>query len=256
MGTGKNFTHSQLWALADLIFPPQCAGCGKPGTRWCKKCSENIEPLPLPACEKCGEPLSHNRDTLCRRCRKNQPVFEKVHILGSFSEPLRSALLRLKYYGDQAIGENLAADLADFLVERDVNAEVVIPIPISAKKSQERGYNQVECIAKPLAGMLDLEFDRLSLIQLKENRSQVGLSEHERRENVRDVFMMVGEKLRGKRVLLIDDTTTTGATIDFASRALMAGGASSVVCAVVAKALIQNLNDAMINIEHPNPSRM
>ena len=246
MGTGKKFTHIQLWAMVDLIFPPQCAGCGKPGTRWCKSCSENIKPLPLPACEKCGEPLAHTRDSLCRRCRQNRPVFEKVLILGSFNDPLRSALLRLKYFGDQAIGENLAADLADFLVVRGVTADVVIPIPISAKKLKERGYNQVESIAKPLAGILELEFDGNSLFQVKENRSQVGLSELERRENVREIFMVGGENLLGKRILLVDDTTTTGATIDFASRALMAGGASSVICAVVAKALIHNSNDAMI----------
>lgn len=256
MAIRENFTHSQLWAIADLIFPPQCAGCAKPGTRWCVNCSESIHPLPQPSCEKCGEPLANSRFKICRRCKQNNPVFEQVHILGSFSDPLKSALLRLKYFGDRAIGENIAADLADLLTAREVIADVIVPVPISKMKLKERGYNQVDSIAKPLAKLLRVEYDQKSLIQERENRSQVGLNATERRENVRDVFSVVDDALQGKRILLIDDTTTTGATIDFASRALINGGAKLVICAVVAKALIHNSNDAIIKSEHPNPRRM
>lgn len=256
MGLLSNFTYSQKFALIDLIFPPECAGCSRPGVRWCDECSKKIIDLPKPCCSKCGDPIVGHRAKLCKRCAEFRPPYEKLFTLSSFDEPLRSALLRMKYYGDKAIGENIAFELASRAREWGWEIDVIVPVPISIEKRKVRGYNQVECISKPLSKLLSVEHDRLSLVQVKENKSQVGLNVAERRENVSDVFEVTGEKLREKRVLLVDDTTTTGATLDYASRAIMNGGAISVICATAAKALIHKTNDAIINLSHSNPKGM
>lgn len=253
MSVGENFTYSQIFGLVDLIFPPQCAGCGKPGERWCSDCSQKIKMLEGPHCQKCAEPLADRRRQVCRRCVEVDPVYEQIYVLSAFGDPIKSALHRLKYSGDQAIGENIAAEMADLLRENYVSVDVLVPMPISAEKREIRGYNQVEAIGRPLARLLGVEFDPKSLAQIRENRSQVGLNVAERRENVRDVFEVLGGKLVGKRVLLLDDTTTTGATLDFAARALANGGVEHIICAAVAKALIHTINDAIINVSHPNP---
>lgn len=250
----KDFTYSLSYGIIDLIFPPKCAGCGKPGIRWCNSCSDKIQRLTLPICEKCAEPLTDYRRKVCIRCAKIQPVYEKIYVLSVFNEPIRSALIRLKYEGDQAIGEYIAAEIADFLIENHVFVDVIVPIPISSEKRKIRGYNQVEAIARPLSRLLSVKYDEESLIQARDNISQVGLNVRERRENVRDIFEVSGENLVGKRVMLLDDTTTTGATLDFASRAIATGGAQTIICVAVAKALIHTLNNAMINVSHPNPS--
>lgn len=256
MGLLENFTYSQKYALIDLIFPPQCAGCGRPGERWCDDCSKNIKELPSPSCVKCGDPLFGRRSTVCKRCAEHHPPYEHLYTLSSFAEPLRSALLRLKYYGDKAIGENIAAEMAARAAQWGWNVDVIVPVPISEEKRKARGYNQVECISGPLAKLLGAGHDRTSLIQIKENKSQVGLNVAERRANVSDVFEVVGDGLRDKRVLLVDDTTTTGATLDFASRALFDGGAANVICVTAAKALIQKSNNAIVNLSHSNPNGM
>lgn len=153
-----------------------------------------------------------------------------------YKEPVRSALIRLKYQGEISLGQTLAWHFAEFIDSMELAADIVVPVPLSEERQRERGYNQVEYLAKPVSQLLGTAYSSKSLKRIRHTRSQVGLGVVERRENVRDAFAAV-DSLRGKSVLLIDDTTTTGATLDFASRAIIKAGANNVTCFAYAKAL-------------------
>jgi ComF family protein len=157
-----------------------------------------------------------------------------------FDDPIRSALHRLKYKRDMGLGDSIAAQMADFVRTFDWPIEVVVPIPLSAARRRERGYNQVGLIAHPLALALGLSYASNALVRWRNTHSQVGLSREQRRENVRGVFRGNGTQIRGKTILLLDDVATTGSTLISGADALLAAGASQVYAFTVARALTRH----------------
>jgi ComF family protein len=114
---------------------------------------------------------------------------------------------------------------------------MLMPIPLGKKRLKERGYNQVAMVALPLAMQLGLDYKTNVLVRARETRSQVGLSAGERQENVKGVFEVDTAKVNGKIVLLMDDVSTTGATLSSAAEALYASNARDVYAVTVARAL-------------------
>ena len=114
---------------------------------------------------------------------------------------------------------------------------MAIPAPLGEKRLQERGYNQVDLVARPLAYELGLEYAPQALWKKRETRSQVGLSVSQRGENVRDVYQADPSKVKRKSVLLMDDVSTTGSTISSGAEALLSAGAGAVYALTVARAL-------------------
>ena len=152
-------------------------------------------------------------------------------------EPVRPALLKLKYHQEIGLGEALAWNLAVFLDELGWQADGIIPIPLSKQRLTERGYNQVDLIAHPLARLMGWRYLRGALHRSRHTQAQVGLSGAVRRKNVLGAFMAQPRLVSGKTVLLVDDITTTGATIGSASASLIQAGATRVYALTVAKAL-------------------
>ncbi len=222
------------------MYPPRCGGCGRYGSRWCDECADSIELIPLPICEKCGDPIA--RGKICADCRKNPPVYSMMRTFAAYKDPVRSALIKLKYKGEVSLGHSLAWGLAHFIDQQGFAPDIIIPVPLSEERQKERGYNQVDYLAKPVAQLLGVDYSTKLVKRVRHTRSQVGLGVLERRENVRDAFIADAEKLAGRNVLLIDDTTTTGATLDFASRAIINVGANNVTCVAYAKALHHDTN--------------
>lgn len=148
-----------------------------------------------------------------------------------FTGALRSSIHRFKYQGERARGRFLGQLLADYVVERP-GAErgapdVVLALPLHRTRHRERGFNQSEILAQAVAGRLAIPLVR-GLQRTIPTRPQVGLGAEARRANVRDAFLCDGTRIRGTRVLLIDDVVTTGATMEAAARATLAAGASAV----------------------------
>lgn len=113
--------------------------------------------------------------------------------------------------------------------------DLVIPVPLSREKLAQRGFNQAERLAKPLAGTLGKPLIAAGLMRIREYVSQVGLSGQSRRENVRGAFEADPAKVKGSRILLVDDVFTTGATIESAAEALICAGAQTVYAVTVGK---------------------
>lgn len=226
-----------LWESLDWLYPPHCGGCGEPGSRWCARCQESVTIIQPPLCRVCGQPVRIHTTQLCAACRNQRPAYTALRSWAAFIGPLREALHRLKYKKDIALGEILSRDLIHWYQSLGWNAELVVPVPLSKSKMIQRGYNQVAYLARPFAMGLGLAYQPRGMARLRETRSQVGLNREERQDNVSGAFMAKPDLVRGKVILLMDDTATTGATLDECARVLMEAGAREVYAVTAARAV-------------------
>ena len=143
---------------------------------------------------------------------------------------------RLKYARDIALGEVLARPLLEMLNQLDWQIDLVTSVPVGVARRAERGYNQATLLAFPLALASGVPFRSQALFKARETRTQVGLTLAQRRENVHQAFQARPEIVVGRRVLVVDDVTTSGATIEACASALNAAGASQVYGLTLARA--------------------
>ena len=238
MVTGRKWLfhlYHQLWLGIDLLLPPTCGGCGAPGHRWCPKCRTGIRPLPSPLCEICGTPCPPGRRR-CTICSITPPHFTQLRSWCAFDAPIRPALHRLKYRRDLGLGEAFVPQLAEYATSLHWPVDILVPVPLSAGRLKERGYNQAGLISWPLSLALGIDYAPRALGRIRETRSQVGLTRAERHDNVRDAFGARQARVKDRSVLLVDDVATTGATLSSCAEALCAAGARDVFALTVARA--------------------
>ena len=233
-GLTYHFYHL-LWSGLDFFFPPSCGGCGKLGTRWCADCQQKMVAVPLPICDVCGEP--QKKEGVCNKCTHSRPAFYMLRSCFVYMEPVRSALIKIKYHRELGLGEILAMNAAQYLDTLGWKADVILPIPLSEQRIAERGYNQVNLIAHPLARIIKCKYVPAALRRIKHTHSQVGLNVEERRQNVFGAFQANAQLVKGKTIILMDDVATTGSTLEAASKALMESGASKVYALTFARAM-------------------
>lgn len=170
----------------------------------------------------------------------HKPVYDALRSYGLYRDPLRQAILRIKYQRDLGLGEILAGMLLRLFKENQRDPQVVIPVPLSQSKQDERGYNQVDLFARPLAWSLGLPYYSKALQRIREETSQVKLTAGKRRLNVMQAFKMDEYiSVSGKRILLIDDVATTCSTVEACSTALLQGGADKVYVLTLARSLLR-----------------
>ena len=227
--------YKNIWVGLDWLFPPTCGGCETPGTRWCQECQKAVQKIENSVCNACGLPLQHTG--MCNRCKNNRPAYKLLRSWAVFENPVQNAIHRLKYRRDIGLGEALADQIMEFFVELGWLVDMVIPIPLGKQRLNERGYNQVAMVAMPLSNRLGLEYRPKALVRARETRSQVGLSAIERQKNVQSAFLADGKKVNRRIILLIDDVSTTGATLSSAAEALYSSGAQDVYAFTIARAL-------------------
>ena len=220
--------YQWAWAGLDWLFPPRCGGCGVRGARWCADCQSKTRTIPPPVCQKCGQPLGPSQQDLCPRCLSSPPRYTALRTWAEYGGPLRNAIHRLKYQGDVAMGEVLARPMIDLFRDLNWAVDFVAPVPAGIARRAERGYNQANLLAWPLALSYGIDYRPQALQKVRETRSQVGLTAAERRKNVADAFQASSRLSLSKRVLVIDDVTTSGATIEACAAALLEAGARQV----------------------------
>lgn len=237
-----NFYRS-IWTAVDWVFPPECAGCGKPGFRFCDDCWSKTEKLDHQICPKCGSPLGPG--SKCKTCENIKPAFEKLRSYTMFRDPIRKAIHNLKYKQDLSLAMTLAEPLVDWIRnELKWDFEIIVPVPLNKERQKLRGFNQTSLIAFPISLALGIPFAPKAIHRVKNTISQVGLSAAARIDNMHNAFLADDSLFKGSRVLLIDDVVTTGATINACSNALIQAGAKTVYCASVAKTPFKtNLNE-------------
>ncbi len=159
---------------------------------------------------------------------------------GSYRPPLSNAILSLKYRPNRQLSDLLAGHLAE-IYEKHLHADLLTIIPLGQVRQRQRGYNQVDLIARPLARKTGIPYCHNALIRIRETASQVGLHMDERQNNVRDAFRAEPEVVLEKHVLLLDDVVTTGATISSAAGALFRAGALEVTGLTIARAKFHSI---------------
>lgn len=247
-------------SLFATLFPSACRLCGVPLLNIsrlpvCSECLATIRPIAGGVCSVCGERLvsSHafsadNGEPLCGLCRRIDPPFERAAAYGSYDSGLRDLIHLLKYEQVRPAANILGRMLAEVIsgLETAFTRDVItlVPVPLHARKLRQRGFNQSELIARvalKVRGNRRFVLNPHGLERRRETKSQIGLSSHQRRENLRGAFAVTEPaKLAGHEILLVDDVFTTGTTASECARVLRRAGAAKVWVATVARTLKLN----------------
>jgi len=223
--------------LLDLVYPPpaHCVVCGgmlEEGERdVCHRCFRTIEYIEEPVCRKCGKPLLHTQfPQYCYDCVTMEHCFTRGASVGVFDGTLKQLIFNFKFKGKKRLAGLLSGLLIEKLETLNWPAvECVVPVPLSRKRLSQRGFNQVHLLAKPVAKALNCKLVADNLVKVKNTRLQRELSRGERLKNLKDSFRVKNPKqFKAKRILLVDDIFTTGATVDECSRVLLESGAREV----------------------------
>jgi len=223
-----------FWSGLDYIYPPYCGGCGKRGKRWCDECNQASIRIVSPVCSRCGRPIS-NLET-CVRCKTNPPGYAALRSWAIYCNSIRRAIHQLKYRRNLALGEVLAGGLIELLDTSMWEVDIVTPVPLGQKRQRERGYNQAAMLAYPLAIAKGLPYKKHALKRTQETDSQVYLSREQRAKNVENAFLADTKIVKGRNILVVDDVTTTGATMQACALALLEAGANCVYGLTLARA--------------------
>ncbi len=253
---GKSVLEWKAWlaelgnAAADLLFPPYCVSCRRFGAWLCPVCLDQIERIRPPVCLHCGMPWESasplnqqggnpGKRTGCRYCEQRNPAIDRLVALAFHNGPLRVAIHQLKYRDLRVLAVPLGKLMSDAWIDWAIDGndiDVIAPIPLHPKRLRERGYNQSALLARELGQRLQLPVVEDVLVRTRATAPQVGLDAHQRQENVRDAFRCVGSQANAKRVLLVDDVCTTGATLEAAAVALRDGGTQTIWAYTLARA--------------------
>lgn len=200
-----------------------------------------------PKCVLCGKLLDREESDLCHSCRCDTPEFPDTKLklpylahwssLWYYEGTVRKSILRFKFYGHRSYAEVYGRLLAMKLLSQDVSFDILSWVPISRLRKWRRGYDQVQLIAESVGRELGVTPTPL-LVKIRNNRpqSKLGIAA-KRRANVLGVYRIADSDLvKGKRILLLDDIITTGATAGECARILLTAGAKEVTCATVAAA--------------------
>ncbi|MBI4320757.1 MAG: ComF family protein [Chloroflexi bacterium] len=188
-----------------------------------------------PICRVCGRHTAGVE--VCDTCWRTRPSYDGARAPYFFEGALRKAIHRFKYNRAQHLARPLAALLDEYLTSWNISADVLVPVPLHSQRLAERGYNQAELLAREVAQMAKLPLEADCLQRVRHTESQMGLPAAGRLDNVRGAFACANPDLRARSILLIDDVSTTGATLDACAVALKKGGAASVwaLCVAIAK---------------------
>ncbi len=228
--------YQWAWASLDWLFPPRCGGCESVGARWCAACQAGVQELGGGVCERCGQPAVGG---MCSRCAETPASLTALRSWAVYAGPLRQAVHRLKYRGDMSLGEILSRPMIRLLKQLGWPVDLVLPVPTGVVRQAERGYNQAAMLARPLALACGLAYQPHALARVRETRTQVGLTVPQRIANVAGAFEANPKRVAAKNVLVVDDVTTSGATLDACAAALVNAGALRVYGLTLARTILQ-----------------
>jgi ComF family protein len=238
---------STLWQSGlNLLFPPVCASCQaemseKDRIFLCPACRDELSQKPEACCPRCGDwNLKITRTgPRCASCSRHKVRFEHAAYLGAYDDAMRRAVLQLKHPGQEA----LALALAELSVQQLVSSvepwspDLIVAVPMHWRRLLSRGVNNPEFLGEVWSRRMRLPFERRLLIRKRNTLPQADLLPDERFRNMKDAFRVSANyRLRGAKILLVDDILTTGATCHEAAQTLCRAGAKSVYVVALARA--------------------
>jgi len=214
--------------VLDVLFPARCVGCGAYGAFLCQSCQGELPRARPPRCPICWRPQP--RAAPCGRCREERPAFQGARSLYLYQGAAREAVHALKYNYVSALAQPMARLMAAYVEEEEaIEADLLAAVPLYVRRQRLRGYNQSLLLARELSRLCGLPLAERGLARRRNTPPQARSADAEaRKRKVADAFVADRRWAEGKRVLLIDDVMTTGATLDACARALRQAGAASV----------------------------
>jgi len=241
-------------SLFATLFPSDCRLCGAALTEVsrlpvCSACVGSIRRIEAKTCALCGELVpgveANPEEVRCGVCQRARLPFAKAVAYGSYDGALRGLIHLLKYDRVRPAGDLLGRLLAEAMSGlKFASAEkppLMVPVPLSAGRERQRGFNQAEEIARAAMkhwSLRPIELNTSALRRTRETRSQTGLTRHQRRANLRGAFVAARpEQIAGREIILVDDVYTTGTTAYECARVLRRAGAAEVYIATAARVL-------------------
>ena len=213
-------TRQVVDVALDLLFPPHCVHCGRVGSLFCPHCLRTVTPA----------------------SRRRVVALDDVRAAVNYSEAVRAAIHAYKYEGVRHLAVVFSHWLCEVLRGVNWRVEMVTAVPLHAKRLRDRGYNQAALLARELSVRYGWPFVPEALMRIRETASQAQLSARERRQNVAGAFLARPEIVMGRRVLVVDDVLTTGATLSACAEALRVAGAARVFGVTVAGAVLGGMD--------------
>lgn len=206
--------------------------CVAPDAVFCDACVATLVPV-ASACDRCGLP---ERGPRCSACVKRAPAYAAARAPLLYGGALAEAIQRLKFEDAVALARPLATLLAPLVDELRERVDLVVPVPLHVRRLRARGYNQAALLARQAAaGARPVDFRALQ--RPTDTPPQWRLTRAQRLENLRGAFRAQPRRVRGRRVLLLDDVMTTGATAASCAQALHAAGAAEILVLTLARAV-------------------
>jgi ComF family protein len=218
-------------SFLNILFPESCPVCNRKSDDHrtapiCSSCWETVIPYTGAACRRCGKPLVSNESSICGACHKNGPYFDGAQSFGLHEGALQKAISLFKFHRIKRLSIPLSEKLSMMKLP---HVEMVLPVPLHKKRLREREFNQSALLAGEIARRSDIVLMLNTLIRKKNTLPQVGLSAKERRKNIRNAFEVTDpQAVKGRRLMLVDDVFTTGATAQECSKVLKKAGAKEV----------------------------
>ena len=224
--------------LSELFAPAEhrCLCCGREvfdGLGFCDECKKRVEYNNGKRCKRCGSPIDGAED-YCSNCGFERTYFDRAYSAFVYDGAVRDAILRFKYGHCGNFARVFAKYLVYLAVNSGVEFDVVAYAPMTKKGTRKRGYNQAQLLAEYFCDTMKCS-EKLSyaIAKIKETKPQESLGRAERKVNLIDTYRCIAD-VKGKRVLVIDDIKTTGATLNECGKVLKRAGATGVVGITVA----------------------
>jgi competence protein ComFC len=231
--------------LLDFVYPQHCAICKKYLRREekdiCEVCWNSLVVLTDPFCPYCKSFVEEEK-TECSFCKfagefSEDHKISLVRSLGRFDDYYRELVHRFKYGKKIPLGKRLGQRLGETINDDSIfsKSDFLIPVPLHKSRYRERGFNQSEIIAEEISKATGLPFLKDMLKRKKNTKDQTNLSPQQREENVRGAFVVTEpEMINGKKIILVDDVITTGATLSECARMLKQAGAEKILGMTIA----------------------
>jgi len=222
--------------LVEQTLPARCLLCHLSSNQKliCQYCNDALS-IPRPCCLHCGLSLSKTQ-AFCGDCLKQKHSFTQLHAIANYQTPYPTLIKKFKYTKQLIFGE-LLADLLLESIQSNISPtqlstiDYLLPVPLHKKKLYQRGFNQAQLLAEKLAKQLHIPILTKTVSRAKETVAQENLSLTERKKNLSKAFdISVNKKqnIQGRRIIIIDDVVTTGATVNSLAKALLQAGAKQI----------------------------
>jgi ComF family protein len=236
VGRARLTVRTGLRGLIGIVYPPTCIACQAAtgeAQALCPACWRGIGFIERPYCERLGTPfpVDLGAGLLSPAAIADPPVFARARAVCRFDGTARELVHRLKYGDRVELSLTLGRMMAQAGRELAADAGIVLPVPLHRTRLWRRRFNQAAALAQVVARETSLPLAAKALTRIRRTRQQVGLTRPQRAENLQGAFHVPAATrglVEGRRVLLVDDVLTTGATVNAASRALLRAGASAV----------------------------